>query len=85
MVDRLEDLPVGPQIEILGLQLIHHILDAVGIDEHGAQHRLLRLGRMGHGRRQQGVSGIGHGKTSFQNYGNGRACGAVLSPLISLR
>lgn len=85
MVDRLEDLPVGPQIEILGLQLVHHVLDAVGVDEHGAQHRLLRLRGMGHGRRQQGVGVVGHGKTSFQNYGNSRACGAVLSPLISLR
>ena len=46
MVDGLKDIAVGPQIKVLRLQLVHDVLDAVGVDEHGAQHRLLRLGRM---------------------------------------
>ena len=48
MGDGLKDLAVLPQVEVIRLELIHHILDAVAVDQHGAQHRLLRLGGMGH-------------------------------------
>ena len=53
--DGLKDLPVLPQVEILRLQLIHHILDTIAVDQHGAQHRLLRLGGVGHAPHQQFV------------------------------
>ena len=48
MGDGLKDLAVLPEIEIPRLQLIHHILDAVAVNEHGAQNSLLRLGGVGH-------------------------------------
>ena len=35
-VDGLKDLPVLPQVEVRGHQLIHHVLDAALVDEHGA-------------------------------------------------
>ena len=40
-VDRFKDLPVLPQIKVRRAQFIHHVLDAIGIDEHGAEHGLL--------------------------------------------
>ena len=46
-IDGLENLPVLAQVEVLGLELVHDVLDAVGVDEHGAQHRLLRLRGVG--------------------------------------
>ena len=52
-INGLEDLPILPQVKILGLEPVHHILDAVRVNEHGPQHRLLRLRGMGHGTAQQ--------------------------------
>ena len=46
-------LTVLPQVEILRLQLIHHVFDARCVNEHRAQHRLLRLSGMGHSPQQQ--------------------------------
>ena len=46
-VNGLVDLPVLPDIEVLRPELLDHIRDTAGVDEHGAQHGLLRLHRMG--------------------------------------
>jgi len=46
--DRLIDLPVLPEIEILRLQRFDHLGHAPLVDEDGAQHRLFRLHRVGH-------------------------------------
>ena len=35
-IDRLKDLPVLPEVEIRRHQLIHYVLDAALVDEHGA-------------------------------------------------
>ena len=64
LVDGLEDLAVGTQVEVLRLELIHDILDAVRVDEHGAEHRLLRFRRMGHLVGQEGI-GNRHETASF--------------------
>ena len=56
-IDGLENLPIPAQIEVLRLELIHHVLHAVGVDEHRAQHRLLRLRRVGHLANQQFIRG----------------------------
>ena len=47
-VDGLVDVPVLPEVEVLGAQLLDDHRDAPGVDEHGAQHRLLGLHRVGH-------------------------------------
>ena len=47
-VDRLKDLAVLPQIKVVRTQLLHHVLNAVGVDKHRAEHRLLRFKRMRH-------------------------------------
>ena len=46
--DRLIDLPVLPEIEILRLQRFDHLGHAPLVDKDGAQHRLFRLHRVGH-------------------------------------
>ena len=55
MMDGLKDLPILPVIKVLGAELVHHILDAERIDEHGAQHRLLTFKAVGHLPKQQFV------------------------------
>ena len=64
-VDGLEDVPVLLDIEVLRLELVHHVLDAVGVDEHGPQSGLLRLQGVGHLTGQQLVHGHGGGPPFF--------------------
>ena len=52
-IDGLEDLPVLPQVEVRRPQLIHHVLHAVGIDQHGAEDGLLTFQAVGHLAEQQ--------------------------------
>ncbi len=47
-VDGLKNLPVLPEVKIRRPELVHHILDAIRVDEHGAQDSLLPLQRVGH-------------------------------------
>ena len=46
-VDGLVDVPVLLEVEVVGPELFNDGRDAPGVDEHGAQHRLLRLGGVG--------------------------------------
>ena len=46
-VDGLINIPVGLQIEVLAGELLHHVGDAAGVDEHGPQDRLLSLDAVG--------------------------------------
>ena len=52
-VDGIVDLPVLPYIEVVGPQLVDDLRHAPGVDEHRAQHRLLRLHTVRHLPEQQ--------------------------------
>ena len=60
-VDGLKNIPVLPEVEVRRPQLVHHVLDAALVDEHGAQHRLLPFQGVGHLPQQQVF--IGHGSS----------------------
>ena len=47
-VDGLKDVTVLLDIEVVGLELVHDVLDAVGVDEHGTQGGLFCLQAVGH-------------------------------------
>ena len=47
-VDGLVNVPVGGQVKVLPGERLHHVRDAPGVNEHGAQHRLFRLHAVGH-------------------------------------
>jgi len=47
-IDRLEDLAVLLQVEFIRLQKRNDIRHAPLVNEHGAEHRLLRLERLRH-------------------------------------
>ena len=47
-VDRLVNAAVEREIELVRLQLFQHLRHAPGVDEHGADDRLLRRGGVGH-------------------------------------
>ena len=46
-VDGLIDLPVGPQVEVVPGEGLHHVGDTAGVNEHGTQHGLLGLHTVG--------------------------------------
>ena len=46
--DGLKELPVLPEVKVLALEGLHHLVDALFVDEHGAQHGLFGLGGVGH-------------------------------------
>ena len=46
LIDRLVNIAVGLQIKVLRAHDAHHIADAAAVNEHGAEHGLLRLQRV---------------------------------------
>ena len=63
-VDGLIDIPVELDIKLIGLQLFQHLGDTPGINEHGADHSLLRRGGVGRLSAKQLV----HRLNLFNNY-----------------
>ena len=73
-VDGLIDLHVLLPVEVVRAQLVNDLRDTPGVDEHGAQHRLLRLVGVGQLLQQQLVFGwqghhhfLGNAECRMQN------------------